>query len=75
MAAALGTVTYDVLIRRTGTEEEPQQVGTIVLDLDVKAAHVPVPPAPLPSPPVGPQPEPADLPEFIDRKPSKKEAR
>lgn len=74
--ATLGTVTYDVLIRRTGTDEEPQQVGTIVLDLDVKAAHVPAPPAPLPSPPVGPQPE--DLPEFIDpkpTKPSKKEAR
>lgn len=31
--ATLGTVTYDVLIRRTGTDEEPQQVGTIVLDL------------------------------------------
>jgi len=70
MAATLGTVTYDVLIRPTGTDAEPQVVGVITVDLDAKVVAVPEAPAPLPSPPSGPQPEP--LPEFID---TKKEAR
>lgn len=59
MAAALGSLTYDVLLRVQGSDEEPQVVGQITLDLTGQPQPLPEPTPPLPDPP-------AELPEFID---------
>lgn len=59
MAAMLGSLTYDVLLRPQGSDADPVVVGQITVDLDGKLPSLPEPVAPLPNPP-------AELPEFID---------
>lgn len=51
MAVQFGTVTYDVLLRPVGSEDEPRVVGQIVVELDGKLPPPPVPVPPLPAEP------------------------